>query len=133
MMGRYGGTGNGMARVVRAEIRVRVAAGETWPVVARAVGVSVRTVARVLKEAGGMPPRWTVRSARQLSFGEREEISIGLCCGESFSAIGRRLGRACSTVSREVNANGGRHRYRVSCADERAYQCSRRPSSASST
>jgi IS30 family transposase len=42
------------------------------------------------------------RSALRLSFDEREEISRGLAGGESLRVIGRRLGRASSTISREV-------------------------------
>jgi IS30 family transposase len=48
-----------------------------------------------------------------LSVSEREEISSRVFWGESFAAIARRLGRPTSTVSREVNRNGGRHHYRA--------------------
>ena len=44
----------------------------------------------------------------RLELAEREEISPGLARGESFTALAARLGRAVSTVSREVAANGGR-------------------------
>ena len=118
---------NPMPRAVRGEIRVRVAHGETWPVVAASVGVTVRTVARVLQEAGPVPPRWTKRDPGQLSLDERDAIQEAVGDGESFAAIGRRLGRSTSTISREVNANGGRDRYRAFRADERAYDNARRP------
>ena len=59
--------------------------------------------------------------------GEREEIRVGLDAGESFRAIARRLGRAPSTVSREVNANGGRTRYQGWRAHRRASDLARRP------
>jgi IS30 family transposase len=62
-----------------------------------------------------------------LSLAEREGIGQGVVGDESFASIGRRLGRSTSTVSREVNANGGRARYRVFGADERAYVNARRP------
>ena len=127
MRGRYGGRGKKMPRAVRGEIRVRVAQGETWPQVAGVVGVSVRTVARVLNEAGPVPPRWTARHPRQLSLVEREEIGQGVVGDESFASIGRRLGRATSTISREVKLNGGRDAYRVFRADEGAYERARRP------
>ena len=51
---------------------------------------------------------------------DREEISIGLHTGESFTAIAARLQRAVSTVSREVAANGGRGGYRAWRAHQRA-------------
>ena len=68
-----------------------------------------------------------VRSALRLSLAEREEISRGLAGGESLRAIARRLGRASSTVAREVAANGGRRRYRALPADRAALRRMRRP------
>ena len=58
---------------------------------------------------------------------DREEISIGLRTGESFTAIAARLQRAVSTVSREVAANGGRSGYRAWRAHQRACAQARRP------
>jgi IS30 family transposase len=63
----------------------------------------------------------------RLSVADREEISLGLGAGESFSVIAARLGRACSTVSREVGVNGGRAGYRAWRAHERAREQCRRP------
>jgi hypothetical protein len=42
-------------------------------------------------------------------------------------AIARSMGRAPSTISREVNANGGRRGYRALKADGAAYRRARRP------
>jgi IS30 family transposase len=56
----------------------------------------------------------------RLSLAEREEISIGLQTDESMCAIGRRLSRSPSTISREVANNGGRRRYRAAAADRAA-------------
>jgi IS30 family transposase len=67
------------------------------------------------------------RSALRLSLAEREEISRGLAAGESVRAIARGLGRAPSTVCREVAANGGPGRYRACAADRRAVRLLRRP------
>ena len=53
------------------------------------------------------------RSPLRLSLAEREEISRGLAGGESLRSIARRLGRAPSTISREVRGNGGPRRYRA--------------------
>jgi IS30 family transposase len=58
---------------------------------------------------------------------DREEIRAGLGAGDSFAVIARRIGRCPSTVSREVNRNGGRRRYRAVAADGAAYRRALRP------
>jgi transposase, IS30 family len=63
----------------------------------------------------------------RLCLSEREEIRAGLERNESLSAIGRRLGRPVSTVSREVCRNGGRSGYRAAAAQRRAEVLARRP------
>jgi IS30 family transposase len=67
------------------------------------------------------------RSPLRLSLSEREEISRGLAAGDSLRHIAERLGRAPSTVSREVAANGGRRAYRACRADRAALRRARRP------
>jgi IS30 family transposase len=67
------------------------------------------------------------RSPLRLSLAEREEISRGLAGGESVRAIAHRLGRAPSTISREVQGNGGARRYRACQADKAALGRMRRP------
>jgi IS30 family transposase len=62
-----------------------------------------------------------------LTLPEREEISRGLVAHQSTRLMARLLGRAPSTVSREINRNGGYHRYRAALADERAWARARRP------
>jgi transposase, IS30 family len=101
--------------------------GKTLAEVARRIGCSVYTAWRVNNGLGEWERRemWSPRG--HLALPEREEISLGLERGESFAAISRGLGRATSTVSREVAANGGRHRYRAWQAHERAYDQARRP------
>ena len=73
--------------------------------------------------------REAMRSPLRLSLVEREEISRGLAGGESLRSIARRLGRASSTISREVTANGGRRRYRACRADDAAVTRLARPKS----
>jgi Helix-turn-helix domain len=73
------------------------------------------------------PKREPRRSSLRLSLAEREEISRGLAAGEPVREIARRLGRAPSTVCREVAANGGRDQYRACAADRRAVRGMRRP------
>jgi len=97
--------------------------------VAREVGCSLRTVKRVMAGKGKREDRATrwCPGPRRLSQAEREEISLALRRGDSFSAIGRQLGRSTSTISREVGANGGRDGYRAWQAHDRAYFQARRP------
>ena len=61
-----------------------------------------------LLRCGGIRPDPRRRSPGRLSFAEREEISRGLAAGQVVAGDRSRLGRAASTVSREVAANGGR-------------------------
>ena len=67
------------------------------------------------------------RSPLRLSLAEREEISRGLAAGKSVRGIASGLGRAPSTVCREVAANGGAGRYRACAADRRALRLAHRP------
>jgi IS30 family transposase len=91
------------------------------------VGRNRRVVQRVLAMAGGLAPRPPTRSALRLSPADREEISRGLQAGYSLRSISRGLGRAPSTVSREVRANGGRRRYRAWRAELARDRRARRP------
>ena len=84
-------------------------------------------VYRVLALTGGIRPPERRRSAMALTLHEREEISRGIAIGMSIRAIGAKLGRAASTVSREVNRNGGRVAYRASDADASAWERAHRP------
>lgn len=63
----------------------------------------------------------------RLCAAEREEIRVGLVGGESLGAIGRRLGRSASTISREVRRNSSRRGYVAHVAHRRATQRARRP------
>jgi len=63
----------------------------------------------------------------RLSMVEREEIRAGLARGETLTVIAASVGRAISTVSREVANNGGRRAYRAVAAHRRAAECARRP------
>jgi IS30 family transposase len=76
---------------------------------------------------GGVKSRARPRSPKRLSLEDREEIRAGLQAGASFAAIAGRIGRCPSTVSREVNRNGGRRRYRAVAADGAAYRRALRP------
>jgi IS30 family transposase len=122
--------GNRLGHADHLEILERVCAGETQPQVARRLGVTTRTVRRVLRAAGGAPSRRSRRRPRpalRLSLSEREEIRAGIAAGDSFRAIAGRIQRAPSTISREVGGLAGRERYRATVADDRACLAARRP------
>jgi len=85
------------------------------------------TVFSYLRYHGGIRPRERVRSPMSLSLAEREEISRGLSAGFSLRNIAVRLARSPSTISREINRNGGLSRYRAVVADHAAYKRARRP------
>jgi IS30 family transposase len=81
------------------------------------VGVSVGTGRRWFADSGGVKPRFNdvgPRRRPRLSFEEREEICVGVAAQESVRHIARRLGRAPSTISREIKRNSlpGRNHYR---------------------
>ncbi len=101
--------------------------GLDCPAVARSLSMSVTSVRELEANAGGVRPRPRLRSEWVLSLEEREEISRGLAEGVSLREIATRLGRAPSTISREVAHNGGRASYRALRADRRAWQCAERP------
>lgn len=87
------------------------------------------SVLQVLRRDGGFAPRTRHRASRALQAQEREEISRGLSAGLSIREMARRLGRAASTVSREIARNGGRCLYRAGSADAGAWDRTRRPQS----
>jgi transposase, IS30 family len=112
--------GKRLSRDERLLVRGLIASGASFEQAALAARCTPRTVARLLDLVGGIGPRETGRSVLRLSLAEREEISIGLQTDESMCAIGRRLSRSPSTISREVANNGGRRRYRAAAADRAA-------------
>ena len=120
-------SGRPVTEADKAEVWTRRARGEPVPMIARHMGRDRGTVWKVVTATGGIPPRTPQRSWRELRVGEREELSRGLAMGESCRAIARRLGRAASTVSREVHRNGGRQSYRAAAADGAAVGRRRRP------
>ena len=112
----------------RDRIAGMIAVGSTYDEVCSAVGCSHGMVRKVILERGGVPPRrdWTPRPDR-LTLQDREEISRGLARGETFTAIAAVIGRAVSTVSREVGGRAGRDTYRAWEAHNRAGENRRRP------
>jgi transposase, IS30 family len=116
-----------LSELERWRIAELAAQGLTTRLIAKELGRGHGVVAKHLRVMRRPPPRESVRSPLRLSLSEREEISRGLAGGESFRAIAQRLGRASSTIVREVAANGGRRRYRACMADRAAVRRMRRP------
>jgi IS30 family transposase len=67
------------------------------------------------------------RSRLALTLNEREEISRGVAADLSVREIAKTIGRSPSTVSRELDRNGGKNHYRAANADERAWKQAKRP------
>lgn len=84
-------------------------------------------VYRVLALNGGIAPAARSRALVALALEEREEISRGIAASRSIRQIAARLGRAPSTISREVRRNGGCSAYRASVSDVRAWERALRP------
>lgn len=101
--------------------------GESLNSIGRHFGRSHSSIQNILSQTGGIRPPRRRRSARSLTLAEREEISRGVVAGRSLRSIAASLCRAPSTVSREVDRNGGRRRYRAIKADRSAWDRARRP------
>src|SRR6185503_13319387 len=130
----------GRPGVARREDRRRfwaaIAAGLASEDAACRVGVSPAVGTRWFREAGGMPPAALAPSSkplcgRYLSFAEREEIALCRAQGQGVREVARRLGRAGSTISRELRRNaatrGGGLDYRATAAQWHAERAARRP------
>ena len=117
----------GLSAAEQDEVWARWRRGESLRLIARRMGKRGPSVRAFVLQTGGVqrhPPR---RAQRCLSMAEREEISRGVAAGEPCRQIAARLGRAPSTVSRELARNGGRRRYRAQAADAAAFRRAQRP------
>jgi len=101
--------------------------GESLHDIARLFDRGHSSIQRILSETGGFRPPLRLRSRLALSLAEREEISRGVVACRSMRAIAASLGRAPSTISREISRNGGCRGYRASDADQAAWDQARRP------
>jgi len=111
----------------KAEMWDRWQKGDSLASIARLFDRGHSTVQGILQQTGGIRPAQRTRSRLALTLGEREEVSRGIVVGQSIRSIAITLGRAPSTVSREINRNGGRQYYRASSADQAAWDRTRRP------
>jgi IS30 family transposase len=118
----------GLSPQEKAELWRRWKAGETVAQIARTMGKSNLALFGVVRPCGGIAPRERRRSRLALTLAEREEISRGLCARRSIRQIARVLGRAPSSVSREVARNTPQWwQYRAHAADQRAWDKALRP------
>jgi IS30 family transposase len=120
----------GLSAAEQDEVWARWRRGQSLRLIARQLGKRVPSVRAFVLQTGGVqrhPPR---RAQRSLSMAEREEISRGVAADEPCRQIAARLGRAPSTVLRELARNGGRHRYRAQAADAAAFCRAQRPKAA---
>ena len=122
--------GKRLSEAEKAQLGELVAAGTPFWRICEEIGRDRWTTRRNINYLRRVPPPPPKRSALRLSLAEREEISRGLAAGESLRSIARRLGRAPSTVTREVKANHGAGRYRACPADRAAVRRTRRPKAA---
>ncbi len=111
----------------RVEVWERRQAGESNRSIGRRLGRSAGSIRAFVESFGGVRPEPRRRSPSCLSLTEREEISRGIAAGEPQCVIADRLGRARSTISRELARSGGRVGYRADRADQLAWQRARRP------
>jgi DNA-binding CsgD family transcriptional regulator len=102
-------------------------AGDSLHSIARLFDRNHPSVQGILARTGGIRPPKRKRAETALTLAEREEISRGIVAGHSMRSIASSLGRAPSTVSRELRRNGGGRRYRANKADEAAWDRAKRP------
>jgi len=101
--------------------------GESLHQIARLLDRRHSSIRRVLAQTGGIRPAPRHRSTRALTLAEREEISRSVALGHSLRAVAAQLHRAPSTISRELQRNGGRDSYRANQADQQVWDRARRP------
>src|SRR6202158_1287482 len=101
--------------------------GESLQQIAQLFDRNHSSIQPILAATGGIRPAPRRRSRLALTLAEREEISRAVVAGHSLRSIAAQLGRAPSTLSREIKRNGGQECYRASQADQSAWDRGRRP------
>src|SRR3974390_3398732 len=110
----------GFAGAEKTELWDRWKGGESLKAIGRAFGKPSSSIYFLVAPHGGIRPAQRRRSRLALTLAERELISRGVAAHQSARLIAKLLGRSPSTVSREMNRNGGYDRYRAALADENA-------------
>ena len=112
----------------KAELWERWKNGQSAAAISRALERKNKTgVERIVVLDGGIVPAPRRRASAALRLEEREEISRGIAVGRSIRQVAQGLGRAPSTVSREIRRDGGSQAYRANRADRRAWERALRP------
>jgi len=111
----------------KAQMWARWKEGWTMHQIAQLFDRGHSSIHRIIAESSGIQPPQRRRSQLALTLVEREEISRALVTGHSIRSIAARIGRAPSTVSREIKRNGGQASYRASQADSAACERAHRP------
>jgi IS30 family transposase len=101
--------------------------GESLAKIAQLFDRNHSAVQGILARTGGIRPAPRQRSRLALTLAEREEISRSMMAGQSMRTIAKQLGRAPSTICREVRRNGGQEYYRANQADQAAWDRASRP------
>ena len=101
--------------------------GESLQQIAQLFDRNHSSIQGILAVTGGIRPAPRRRSRLALTLAEREEISRAVVAGHSMRSIAVQLGRAPSSISREIKRNGGQECYRASQAEESARDRGRRP------
>ena len=117
----------GFTSAEKTEMWDRWQRGESLSSIGRAFGKESSSIHFQISPYGGIRPAPRRRSRLALTLSEREAISRGLAADQSARSMARRLGRAPSTVSREIKRHGGYGRYRAARADEQAWVRACRP------
>ena len=105
----------------KTEMWDRCQRGESLTSIGRGFDRPSSSIFSQLSPSGGIRPPPRRRSRLALTLSEREEISRGVVSEQSLRAIAAQLGRSPSTISREINRNGGLRCYRASQADQAAW------------
>ncbi len=117
----------GLSDAQKAELWRRWKDGQSLSDIGCALRKHAGSIHGVISLNGGIVPALRRRSRLALTVAEREEISRGLAAQISIRQMAAGIGRAPSTVSREIIRHGGLSRYRASGADAKAWDRARRP------
>jgi IS30 family transposase len=101
--------------------------GWTYEMIEGETGRGPGNIRNVIKERGGVYRYQEIESGFRLSVEEREAIAVGIAAGWSARRIATGLGRSNSTVTREIQANGGRAGYQPWAAHRGAQERRLRP------